>query len=83
MDSTTSLNGYHSFLEDYNSDPNLNPDGFKINNTGPDVALTTESGSFYAAQQVSNYVLYSYDLSDLGMILNIYVGKMVLVLLAL
>jgi hypothetical protein len=64
MDSTTSLNGYHSFLEDYSSNPSLNPDGFKINNTGPDVALTTESGSFYAAQQVSNYILYNYDLSD-------------------
>ena len=65
MDSTTSLNGYHTFTGLYDPNPSTeDPSGFTIDFTGPDVASTTESGSFYICMENSNADLFGYDLCD-------------------
>ena len=64
MDTTTSLNGYHTFTGLYDPDPNQDPSGFTIDSIGPDVASTTESGYFYICMENSNETLFGYDLCD-------------------
>lgn len=65
MDSTTSLNGYHTFTGLYDPNPSTeDPSGFTIDHTGADVASTTESGSFYICMEDSNADLYGYELCD-------------------
>ena len=65
MDSTTALNGYHTFTGLYDPNPSTeDPSGFTIDFTGPDVASTTESGSFYICMEHSNVDLFGYDVCD-------------------
>ena len=65
MDSTTSFNGYHTFTGLYDPNPSTeDPSGFTIDSIGPDVASTTESGSFYICMEHSNADLFGYDLCD-------------------
>ena len=65
MDTTTSLNGYHTFTGLYDPNPSTEyPSGFTIDSIGPDVASTTEGGYFYICMENSNEDLFGYDLCD-------------------
>jgi len=62
MDTTTSLNGFHNFTGLYDPNPSTeDPSGFTIDSIGPDVASTTESGTFYACLENTTDALFGWD----------------------
>jgi|TARA_B100000035_G_scaffold312440_1_gene323884 hypothetical protein len=64
MDTTTSLNGYYMWGASVTASGATNPTGFTVGSIGPDVALTTENGSFHTAAVSTSAVLYDYKLCD-------------------